>query len=462
MTKATSTFTEFGVTGLPIYAGRVFDEPLRSLTADKWRRAVREMTSNDAVISSMLFAIEMLARQVTWNFEPADESNDAHKEAEFFRQCLFEDQTHTWQETNSEILSFLPWGWSYLEECYKRRSGESRDKTKNSRYSDGRIGWRKWAIRAQESLDSWDFDEFGEVTAMVQYAPPDYKLLTVPIEKALHFRTSAHKGNPEGRSILRGCYRSWYFKSNIENIEGVGIERDLAGLPVMYAPEDWFRSTATAEQLRAKNEMMQTLASIRRAENEGVMLPSTRDAKSGHLLFELKLLTSGGSRQFDTNATIGQKDQRIAMTVMADFLLMGSQQVGSYALSNNKKELFTTALGAWLDTVCETVNRHAVPRLGKLNNIPQALLPKLVHGPVERISLKEFGEYVKTLSGANIQFDEEEQAVLKRKIIPASKTKKAAAASSGKTARKQKPADEKKSQDKNSDEKDNENNKSDE
>ncbi|MGI6498023.1 MAG: hypothetical protein ACOX0U_04265 [Oscillospiraceae bacterium] len=51
------------------------------------------------------------------------------------------------------------------------------------------------------------------------------------------FRTKSRKGSPEGRSILRNAYRSWYFKRRIQEIEGIGIERDLAGFPTLTAPE---------------------------------------------------------------------------------------------------------------------------------------------------------------------------------------------------------------------------------
>ena len=76
------------------------------------------------------------------------------------------------------------------------------------------------------------------LTGMSQMPPPDFGVLTIPLEKALHFRTTSVKNNPEGRSILRTAYRSWYFKTRIQEIEGIGIERNLAGFPVLYAPPD--------------------------------------------------------------------------------------------------------------------------------------------------------------------------------------------------------------------------------
>lgn len=161
--------------------------------------------------------------------------------------------------------------------------------------------------------------------------PPLYQLYTIPMSKALLFRTKSRKDNPEGRSILRNAYRPWYFKRRIQEIEGIGIERDLAGLPVMHAPEGldiWDPDNQDA--LRIRTELESMVRRIRRDEMEGVVLPHG---------FELELLSSGGSRQFDTNAVINRYDTRIAMTVLADFIFLGHQQNGSWALSSDKTEL---------------------------------------------------------------------------------------------------------------------------
>lgn len=133
-------------------------------------------------------------------------------------------------------MSFLTFGWSFHEIVYKRRAGNSRDPRLNSKYTDGLIGWQKLPIRSQETLFRWEYDDHDNLTGMTQLPPPKYVMATIPIDKALHFRTKSRKNNPEGRSILRSAYRAWYFKRRIQEIEGVGIERDLAGLPTLTAP----------------------------------------------------------------------------------------------------------------------------------------------------------------------------------------------------------------------------------
>lgn len=410
-------FSEIGVTGLNVSGGRVYEEPLRQLAGSNWYIVLRDMRENDAVINSILFTIEMLSRQVSWNIKPFSDEQDDLENAEFIKNALFNDMEQTWQDTLSEFLTFLQYGWSYFEIVFKKRSGFSLNPKKpTSHYSDGRIGWKKFAIRAQESLWEWDFDEDGDVTAMKQLPPYDGNIYTIPAGKALHFRTSAHKNNPEGRSILRGAYRSWYFKNNIENIEGIGIERDLAGLPVIYMPPEYFAATATATQIALRQHLEKTVKNIRRDETEGILLPRLYD-KDGNLMFELQLLSTGGQRQFDTSKIIDRYDHRMLMSVLCDFLLLGAKSSGSFALSTDKTELFSAAIAAFLDVICDVINRRAIPQLLRLNGKDQTRAPRLVHGEIERISLQELGDYISKLSGAQITFTEEEQEILKGKAL---------------------------------------------
>ena len=158
---------------------------------------------------------------------------------------------------------------------------------------------------------------------------------------------------------MRNAYRSWHFKRRIQEIEGIGIERDLAGLPVIYTPEDmdiWNSEDETISRIRAELENM--VRGVRRDEREGLVLPGG---------FKMELLSTGGSRQFDTNAIIDRYDTRIAMTVLADFIFLGHQQNGSWALSSDKTELFAMACGAYLDIIAETFNSQGIPNLIDIN-----------------------------------------------------------------------------------------------
>ena len=116
-----------------------------------------------------------------------------------------DDMKETWIDTISEILSFLTYGWSFHEIVYKRRMGKTKDVRTRSKYSDGLIGWQKLPIRAQETLYQWEYDNEDNLLGMTQMPPPDFGMFTIPMEKALLFRTKSRKNNPEGRSILRNA-----------------------------------------------------------------------------------------------------------------------------------------------------------------------------------------------------------------------------------------------------------------
>ena len=380
-----NTFREYGKTGLFRFdTGWIYEEFLRELQGRKGIEVYKEMSENDDIIGAILFATEMLMRQSKWSIQEAGTEQVDLDAAEFVRTCM-DDMEETWSDFISEVLSFLTYGWSYHEIVYKRRMGRSKNPETNSKYTDGLIGWRKLPIRSQDTLWEWKYDEKDNLIGLVQCAPPLYEQVFIPIEKALHFKTKSRKGNPEGRSVLRNCYRNWYFKRRIQEIEGIGIERDLAGLPVLEAPEGvdiW--SDEYAERI---------VRSVRRDEREGIVLGNG---------WKFSLTSTGGRRQFDTNQIIERYDTRMAMTVLADFVLLGHQAVGSFALSSDKTELFGVALGAFLDLICEVFNNQAIPRLIDINGEHFAGItdyPILTHGDIETQDLSQLGELVSKMVG---------------------------------------------------------------
>ncbi len=317
------------------------------------------------------------------------------------------DMQMTWTDTLSEILSFLTYGWSYHEIVYKLRRGHTRNPETNSKYNDGLIGWRKLPIRSQETLFQWEYkDNSDELTGMTQAPAPTFQHFTIPLEKALHFKTKSRKNNPEGLSILRNAYRAWYFKKRIQEIEGIGIERDLAGFPVLYLPEYsdiWNSEDPDAAKQLAIAESI--VSSIRRDAREGVVLPG------GEKGWKLELLSTGSRRQFDTNQIIDRYDKRIATTVLADFVMLGQEQVGSFALASSKTKIFSLAIGTYLDIICEVFNNQGIPRLIDLNGERFKGItdyPQMVHGDIEDVDLSNLGEYIQRMVGIGVLQPDEE------------------------------------------------------
>lgn len=392
---------EIGVTGLRRSGGTIDDEILPTLAGAKAVRAYREMAENDPIVGAILFAVEKIVTRLDWRVVPGGDEPGSEDAAEFVDGCLH-DMSDSWDATLQQIMSMLTYGWSMHEVVYKQRKGpDQKDRRMQSKFNDGRIGWRKWPIRAQESLYEWMIDADGGIQGMKQLDPSGAGIFTIPIDKALLFRTTTAKNNPEGRSLLRSAYTSYYFKRRIQEIEAIGIERDLAGLPVAEVPPEYLSSGATAEQKAVLAAVQDIVSNIKRNEAEGVVFPALYDA-NGKKVFDLKLLSSGGSRQFDTDAIIRRYDTRIAMTVLADFVMLGHEGVGSFALGSSKVDLFLMAVDAVAKNIAEVVNTHAIPRLLHLNGLRLDHPPQLTYGEVATVDLPGLADFIQkmTVSGA--------------------------------------------------------------
>jgi len=393
--------TEIGSTGLRRTGGTVYEEFLVSLRGRRGAKVYREMSENDPVIGSILYAIEKIILRLEWTVKPASEKEEDRETAEFIEQCLY-DMSDSWDSTLSQILSMLVYGYAFHEIVYKIRDGAgNEDPARRSAFSDGKIGWRKWPIRAQETHNNWMFDADGGIQGFEQVDPYGAGLHRIPIDKGLLFRTSSAKNNPEGKSLLRTAYRPWYFKRRIEEMEAIGIERDLAGLPIAYMPPEYLSSTASVDQQAVRDSIVSIVQNVKRNEQEGIVFPLVFDDR-GNKMFSLELLNSGGSRQFDTDKVISRYDQRIAMSVLSDFILLGHDRVGSFSLGNSKIDLWTMAVEAICKSIAEVINYHAIPRLLKMNGMKIGTVPELTYSSVSHVDLAEISDFVAKLTTAGV------------------------------------------------------------
>lgn len=392
-------YKQLGTTGLRRHGGYVYEEFLPNLRWPRAGRVYQEMADNDPVVGAILYLAEMLIRNAEWTTEAASDKPEDVEAAEFLYSCMH-DMDMSWADTISEILSMLTYGFSFHEVVYKiRRGPHERNSKFRSKHSDGKIGWRRIPIRSQDTLHEWMFDDEGDIKAFVQYDPNTGKIVVIPLSKGLLFRTRVLRDNPEGKSLLRNAYRPWYFKKHIEEIEGIGIERDLAGFPVLNAPEGldlWSDEDPRLVKLRQNAEEL--IRNVRRDSEEGVLLPHG---------WEFKLLSSGSARQFDTNAIINRYDYRIAITMLSDLVLLGGEKTGSFAMAETKQSLLATALNAQLLNIADIFNKYAVPKLIHYNGFDNLTdYPKIVPGNIESPSLKEIALLLRSM-GLDISSDME-------------------------------------------------------
>lgn len=389
--KTTPYTKDAGVAGYRISSGYVYEEFLPDLRGLKGRRKLREMIDNDAIVGGVLRAINNILRSVDWHIDL--EGNKDSEKVEWLKSALFKMPEMTWDDVVSEALSMLGFGFSILEiVMYK--------------CSDGTFKPSKLAPRSQETIWRWDADNNGNIHGVFQDPFDGVNDIYIQAQKFLHFRTEYNRGNPEGRSLLRNAYRSYYYVKTLQRIEATAVERELNGVPVMRVPGEMIGDSAKLA------EFQRIVRDLKFNEQGGVVLPSETyydvDGKPTNIRqYEIELIASNGTRNIDVGAVIKRHQTDMARTMLADFMMLGDG-AGSYALSQDKSTMFVHAIQAILEVIQQEINRKLIPMLWAMNGFPEDEMPMLRYGSIAPENITELGDYVSKLAGAGIILSDEE------------------------------------------------------
>lgn len=412
----TTSKIELGVSGKNTYTGDIrADEFLQELRGKRAIQKYREMRDNNAIVGSIMYAVEQTLRDVKIEVKPSDDSAIAKQEADFL-QSVLDDMDYSLDDHISEALSYLTYGFSWFEVVYKRREGDFRSPKKNSKYEDGRIGIKKIAIRAPWTVESFEVDQqTGEILGMYQEAAWGKRIAMIPTEKSVYYRTTSLNNDPSGRSVLRNAYVSYTYLNKIQSYEATAIERELHGVPVGRMPAEYMSSDASVDQAALRGQFERILRDLKNNEQGYALLPSDlyvdADGKpTNQRLMDIELITANGSRSIDIDPVVKRYQHDIARSLMAEFLMLGSSG-GSYALSKTKTDLFLRSLESYINTIVDVLNKQLVERLWQLNGLSWDVMPKLVAGDVAPHDLREIASFLRNINGAGIELSDQTEVV---------------------------------------------------
>jgi hypothetical protein len=412
----TSAKMTLGVSGRNTYTGDIrADEFLQELKGKKAIQKYKEMRDNNAIVGSVMYAVEQTLRDVEIKIKPADDSEEAKREADFLKSVL-DDMDESLDDHISEALSYLTYGFGWFEVIYKRREGDFRSPKKNSKFNDGRIGVKKIAIRAPWTVERFEINpSTGEVLGMYQEATWGKLPVMIPVEKSVYYRTTSLNNDPSGRSVLRNAYVSYTYLNKIQNYEAVAIERELHGVPIGRMPAEYLSSDASADQTNLRSQFERILRDLKNNDQGYALLPSDlyvdADGKpTNQRLMDIELITANGSRSIDIDPVVKRYQHDIARSLMAEFLMLGSSG-GSYALSKTKTDLFLRSLESYINNIVDVLNKQLVERIWQLNGLSWDVMPKLVAGDVAPHDLREIASFLRNLNGAGIEVKDHPELV---------------------------------------------------
>lgn len=401
---------DVGYTGLKISNETILEEARTALRWPYSLRTYKEMAS-DQTIASALSLLEMLIARTDWYVEvDKDAPEDLKKKAAFVQQCM-DDMDHSWYSFMSEVTSALTFGFCVNEKVYRRRL-----KSKGSKYNDGLIGIAKLPVRSQDTIKGWKFSPDGrklegviqdlalmnDAGRYMQLAKNKGGEITIPRNKFLLFRTDPRRDNPEGKSPLSKVYLAWRYIKEIREQEAIGITRDLAGMPCLYLPPKYMSADATPEEKAVYEYYQRVIRNIQNNEQSGLILPQLFDPESKQPLFKFELMGTTGGKSYNTNDIVQRYSNEILQALFADILKLGSDNVGSYGLAENKSSLVYMAIEARLKEIQDVLNKDLMVQLFEMNGWSTEVLPKFQFKQVENIDLGEFAKALQQLKATSL------------------------------------------------------------
>ena len=403
--KPISALAKSGTSGFRHYSGMLHEEWHPNLEGSLAARVYRQIYDNDGYVGGAIRCMRYLIGQAEWPVRPPedlDKDSTALYWANFVDECLG-DMDSTWSEMLSSILSMCVFGYAIMYKQFKVRRGPQQSPLLRSKYDDGLFGLRDIEIRAQETLDQWDIDEnTNELLGAWQVAPPRHRREYLERERFALFRIDPNKGSPEGRSLLRNVYRPWYLKTRREEIRCIGEERNLAGYPVIRLPRHMLHANASAEDKATVADYVSIVQRIKRDQLEGLVFPAKTDESGNETGFDIQLLSAGGRDRGSITEAIKDHRHEYLVALQYEMALLGSEKVGSFALSSDKTHLFSVAIGYIMDCIVDVFNHDVIPHLMRLNRVPKKYWPLMSHGDIEKPSVEDLAAAFTAMVGAGI------------------------------------------------------------
>lgn len=398
---------EMGYSGHEIFNGVSTEEIKRELNFPQSIRTYKEM-SYHSCINSALSLYENLISKVTWRVvAPKDATEEEKNQCKFVEECL-EDMDHPFRQVIKDALSSNIYGFSVQEKVYRKRL-----KSNGSMFNDGKIGLKKIALRNQETIEKFLFDESGnEVIGVKQSlkgvtAPYGTSVqnatINMPRSKFMLITTGRNRNDPYGKSPLRDVYLAWRYLIVIQEIEAAGVARDLQGMPVLSIPAQYMSDDASPEQKAAYENFKNIIRNIQNNSQSGVILPSQADPETRLPLFDLKLLsTEGGKKNFDTTKVKEYYQNQIYTGLFADVLILGQGGVGSFALGQIKNSLTGSAVESMLDNIVDCFNRDVIRQIYELNGWEVSRAGKLDYEGLNPVDLETLSKYWQRVTSVNL------------------------------------------------------------
>lgn len=415
--------------GIRRSGGYIYEDPIKRAGFRNKRELYLDMYRNEVVVGGHVYYTRTALNGLDYWLRPKNEGDEEALRQKVFVEGCLQDMTSQWEDIIDNMVLSMVYGKKFWEIVYKIRGGDDEDKQRNSKFDDGKIGWRKWMPIKDEAIDRYVWDDDDELCGIwVESRDNESKRSRglLNIEKAIHFRAIAENENPEGVSVYQTAANPYCFKKHLQDQEAIAYQRSY-GFPITRMPLEYYKPISGTDPASVAKEARRKAAirkftkvgtDIRNDKVTGANYPASED-KNGKTGFELEFAGNGQVADFDK--PIRRYSHEIAEAVLWTAAKMGaSNSSGNRSLSDNATELAAAAAEALNGKFKRLVTESVFPRLIRLNGWDPAHSPILESSEVSPESFEGFGDMLEalTVAGVNIQYPSAIKHILDKAGLP--------------------------------------------
>lgn len=348
---------EIGSSGIKIYGGYVYEDYLDKMRGTERADKFDQMRRSDSNVKMLMSAVKNPIKSANWSIKPGNQDNqkEAEADADFIKHILFKDMGKTFNQFLGEALTMADFGHSVFEITHKVVTNHPKFGNYN--------GIRNLAWRSPRTIERWNVDpKTEELKSITQIADGDLgKFVDIPAEFLIWFNIEQEGSNYEGVSLLRSCYGNWMRKNNYLKLNAAGIEKYAIPTPIVTVPP----SKEDSEEFNRMQLVLQQYTSHQKAY---LFKPYG---------WEIDFSATSSYDPSRVEVSIDNEDKRMSKSFLANFLELGMNGTGAYALSNDLSDFFLSGITHLANEICSKINTKLIPHLIKLNRGERESYPEL-------------------------------------------------------------------------------------
>lgn len=416
-----------GSDGTAIYAGYIYlNERRPELTLiNKWR-TFDNMILDVALVASVVNVWTTLGGSGKWTAEPNPRGGkDAERGAEIVTEGLLNAQLNT------------PWTTVVRRQLMKKLRGFALHEALVRRRDDGMVIYKDIQHRPQWTIDRWDKPDEQTDWIGVSQLTRTGKRFYIPRERLFYSVENTLTDSPDGVGVLRLIAETVRRLQIYQELEGVGLQTDLRGIPIVRVPLADLREQARAagcgdDETKIKAYIDAQVSDLRtfivahnKNPEQGLLFGSdtytTKDeAQSPSSIYKwsAELLSSASSSLPDARAAIARELAEVARIMCAEWLLLGGEDAGgAYSMHEDKTAMFCLMLNAGRKDLATDAQRDLAARLIALNGLdPETCTPTLVPEPVATQSVEVAARTLLALQQAGLHPRDKAMNVLRGRM----------------------------------------------